>query len=688
MKQPDKKVTGIKGNEKKQLADKKGKKNIKKTSDSEEVSPKTVKMQKEDHDGHNHDEHSDDDGHNHIGEEDSGWKSHWQLLLAIVILFSMLTLEFGFNYIPQFPVNLIVFSIAYLLAGYNVLYMAWRKAIRFDFFNEFFLMSVATIGAFAIGSYSEGVAVMAFYSIGEWFQDAAVNRAKRSIKALLDIRPDEVTVIRNGKAIVINPKEVALDEIIRVKPGEKVALDGELLSDKGSFNTAALTGESKPDSKEKGDTVFAGMINLNTVSEIKVTSLFTDSKLSKILEMVQDATARKSQTQLFISRFAKIYTPIVFALAVAVCLVPYFFVDPYVFSIWFYRALVFLVISCPCALVVSIPLGYFGGIGLASRNGILFKGSNFLDVMTGINAVVMDKTGTLTEGVFKVQEIITKDIEEPYLVKLAAAIESQSTHPIGIAIVQHAGTEKGKALSIAGVEEISGHGLKGKIDGKEVLAGNTKLMKKFKIDYPAEIDSIVYTIVVVAVDKKYKGHITIADKIKEDAAQAIKELHALNIKTVMLSGDKQAVVDEVAKKLGIDNAYGDLLPEDKVKKVQELKNQGKHIAFVGDGVNDAPVVALADAGIAMGGLGSDATIETADIVIQNDQPSKIVSAIKIGKITKQIVWQNIVLAMVVKLIVLGLGAGGIATLWEAVIADVGVALLAILNAVRIQKMKL
>jgi len=685
-----KKPSDTKENAKKPSADKKEKKSVKKINDSEEVNPKAIKMEKEEHDGHNHEEHSNDDGHDHDNDsqEDSGWKSHWQLLLAILILLVMLTLEFGFAYVPEFPINLIIFSIAYLLAGYNVLYMAWRKAIRFDFFNEFFLMSVATIGAFAIGSYSEGVAVMAFYSIGEWFQDAAVNRAKRSIKALLDIRPDEVTVIRNGKAGVVNPKEVKLEEIIRIKPGEKVALDGELISEKASFNTAALTGESKPDSKAKGDTVYAGMINLNTVAEIKVTSLFTDSKLSKILEMVQDATARKSQTQLFISRFAKIYTPIVFALAVAVCLIPYFFVDNYSFNEWFYRALVFLVISCPCALVVSIPLGYFGGIGLASRNGILFKGSNFLDVMTAINAVVMDKTGTLTEGVFKVQEIVTKDIEEPYLVKLAAAIESQSTHPIGIAIVQHAGTEKGKALSIAEVEEISGHGLKGKIDGKEVLAGNTKLMKKFKIEYPAEIDSIVYTIVVVAVDKKYKGHITIADKIKEDAAQAIKELHALNIKTVMLSGDKQAVVEEVAKKLGIDNAYGDLLPEDKVKKVQDLKNEGKHIAFVGDGVNDAPVVALADAGIAMGGLGSDATIETADIVIQNDQPSKIVTAIKIGKLTKQIVWQNIILAMTVKLIVLGLGAGGIATLWEAVIADVGVALLAILNAVRIQRMKL
>lgn len=636
---------------------------------------------------HNHVEEQADDKKAVVIKDNTGWKSHWQLLLALMILFAMLTLEFGFMYVPEFPVNFIIFGIAYLLSGYNVLYLAWRKAIRLDFFNEFFLMSVATIGAFAIGSYSEGVAVMAFYSIGEWFQDAAVNRAKRSIKALLDIRPDEVSVVRKDNVEVVNPKDVVLNEIIRVKPGEKVALDGELVSEKASFNTAALTGESKPDTKTEGDVVYAGMINLNTVTDIKVTSLFTDSKLSKILEMVQDATARKSQTQLFISRFAKIYTPIVFALAVVVCFVPYFFVSDYNFSDWFYRSLVFLVISCPCALVVSIPLGYFGGIGLASRNGILFKGSNFLDVMTAIDTVVMDKTGTLTEGVFKVQEIVTKDIEEHYLVKLAATIESQSTHPIGMAIIEHAGKNATKGLSVADVEEISGHGLKGTIDGKEVLAGNTKLMKKFNIEYPAEIDSIVYTIVVVAVDKKYKGHITIADKIKEDAVQAIKSMHALNIKTVMLSGDKQSVVDEVAKKLGIDNAYGDLLPEGKVEKVQTLKDRGNHIAFIGDGVNDAPVVALADAGIAMGGLGSDATIETADIVIQNDQPSKIVTAIKVGKLTKQIVWQNIIIAMAVKLIVLGLGAGGIATLWEAVIADVGVALLAILNAVRIQRMR-
>ena len=564
---------------------------------------------------------NDGHSHDHTGDEIAGWKSHWQLLLSLAILMIMLVFQFGFQYIPAFPFNLLIFSIAFLLAGYNVLYMAFRKAKRFDFFNEFFLMSVATIGAFAIGSYSEGVAVMVFYSIGEWFQDSAVSKAKRSIKALLDIRPDEVTVMRNGAPQVIHPNEIQIDEIIQVKAGEKVALDGELNSDTATFNTSALTGESKPDTKRKGEAVFAGMINLDRVSEVKVTSLFKDSKLSKILEMVQDATARKSQTQLFISRFAKVYTPIVFALAVAVCLVPYFFVHPYIFDVWFYRALVFLVISCPCALVVSIPLGYFGGIGLASKNGVLFKGSNFLDVITKVNVVIMDKTGTLTKGVFKVQEVAVKDIDEKELIKITAAIESHSTHPIAKAIVEYAG-DVIKNAKIENVEEVSGHGLKGTIDDKNILAGNIKLLKKFSIEYPSGIESIADTIVVVAVNDKYAGYITIADEIKEDAKQAIEEMHKLNIETVMLSGDKQAVVDKVAKALGIDKAYGDLLPEGKVEKVQGIKDAGKHITFVGDGVNDAPVVALADAGIAMGGLGSDATIETADIVIQNDQPSK------------------------------------------------------------------
>ncbi len=627
---------------------------------------------------HNHDEE--------LQSEKTVWKTHWDLLLALFILIVLLTLEYAFKIKLSEIASFIINAIAYLLAGRKVLDLAFRKSKRGDIFNEFVLMSVATIGAFIIGEYEEGVAVMVFYQIGEWFQDVAVSNAKRSIKALLDIRPDEVTVIRNNAPLIADPSIVELNETIQVKPGEKVALDGELLSENASFNTAALTGESKPDTKYKGEAIFAGMINLNTVAEIKVKSLFKDSKLSKILEMVQDATARKSQTQLFISRFAKVYTPIVFFLAIAVCFVPYFFVADYVFQTWFYRALVFLVISCPCALVVSIPLGYFGGIGLASRHGILFKGGNFLDVMTKINAVVMDKTGTLTKGVFKVQKVVANRIDEKELIKLTAALEKNSTHPIAKAITDYAG-DTTNGVKTEDVEEISGHGLKGKVEGKNVLAGNIKLLKKYSISYPSDLETIVDTIVVVAVNNQYTGYITIADEIKEDAVQAIKDMHDLKIKTVMLSGDKQSVVDEVAKTVGIDEAYGDLLPEGKVEKVQQLKDAGKHIAFVGDGVNDAPVVALADAGIAMGGLGSDATIETADIVIQNDQPSKIVTAIKIGKITRSIVWQNITIAMVIKVIVLILGAGGIATLWEAVIADVGVALLAILNAVRIQRMK-
>lgn len=635
--------------------------------------------------------HNDDDGHNHSGinghqYDNSSWKSHWDLIVAFAILFVMLVLQYGFDTVFPNTVNLIIYGSAYLLAGWKVLELAFRKLKRLDFFNEFFLMSTATLGAFAIGEYSEGVAVMVFYSVGEWFQESAVNRAKRSIKALLDVRPDKVSVMRDGSTRTVAPATVKLEETILIKPGEKVALDGELISESASFNTAALTGESKPDTKREGDQILAGMINLNSVAEVKVKALFRDSKLSKILEMVQDATARKSQTQLFISKFAKFYTPIVFFLAVAVCFLPYFFVANYDFNDWFYRSLVFLVISCPCALVVSIPLGYFGGIGLSSKHGILFKGGNFLDVMTKINVVVMDKTGTLTKGVFKVQKVVAQGINEKELVRLAAILESNSTHPVAKAIVEYAGDVINNAKA-ENVEEIAGHGLKGKVEGKEILAGNLKLLEKFSIGYPVEVGQVVDTIVVIAIDGIYAGYITIADEIKEDAADAIKQMHALNIKTVMLSGDKQAVVDMVAKKLGIDAAFGDLLPAGKVEKVQQLKNEGMRIAFAGDGVNDAPVVALADAGIAMGGLGSDVTIETADIVIQNDHPSKIVSAIKIGNITRNVVWQNIILAMVVKMAVLGLGAGGIATLWEAVIADVGVAFLAILNAIRIQRMQ-
>lgn len=631
-------------------------------------------------------QHKIHDAHSH-GAEETTWKAHWDLLLALVILITLLVLEYGVGLaIPDIPL-LSINLIAYLLAGRKVLDLAWRKSKRGDFFNEFVLMSVATIGAFVIGEYEEGVAVMVFYQIGEWFQDSAVNRAKRSIKALLDIRPDEVTVLRDGKSEVTNPSKVELGENIQVKPGEKVALDGELISEKNSFDTAALTGESKPDTKYRGEQVLAGMINLNRVAEVKVTALFRDSKLSKILEMVQDATARKSHTQLFISRFAKVYTPIVFFLALALCLVPYFFVAEYVFQEWFYRSLVFLVISCPCALVVSIPLGYFGGIGLASRNGILFKGGNYLDVMTQVKTVVMDKTGTLTKGVFNVQQVVPNGIEKQELIRIAAALEKNSTHPIARAVTAYA-NKIHEGLQASGIEEVAGHGLKGTVDGKDVLAGNLKLLKKYGIGYPSEVEEVADTLVVIAIDNKFAGYITIADEIKEDAQKAIKDLHGLGIKTMMLSGDKQSVVDQVAKVLGIDEAYGSLLPEDKVEKVEKLKQEGRKLAFVGDGVNDAPVIALADVGMAMGGLGSDATIETADVVIQNDQPSKIAAAIKAGKMTRNIVWQNIILAMAVKGIVLILGAGGVASLWEAVIADVGVALLAIMNAVRIQGIKL
>jgi Zn2+/Cd2+-exporting ATPase len=528
---------------------------------------------------------------------------------------------------------------------------------------------------------------MLFYAIGEVFQTLAVKRAKANIKTLLDQRPDEVTILTNNQAQTISAEAVQIGDIIQLKSGEKLGLDGELMSETASFNTSALTGESKPDTKEKGETVLAGMINLNTVAQVKVTTAYTDSKLSKILEMVQNATAQKAPTELFIRKFAKIYTPIVVLLAILITVLPYFFVENYVFSQWLYRALVFLVISCPCALVISIPLGYFGGIGAASKNGILFKGSNFLDLIANIKNVVMDKTGTMTEGVFKVQEVVLKpEFNKDEIMAMVNTLESQSTHPVATAIHQFVG-KVDSSIELKNVEEISGHGLKSEVKGKELLVGNFKLMDKFSITYDIDPTTIVFTLIAIAYDKKFVGYLTIADSIKADAQEAVDKLHSMNVKTTMLSGDKSNVVRFVADKLSIDNAFGDLLPEDKVNKVKEIIARNETVAFVGDGVNDAPVVALSNVGIAMGGLGSDATIETADVVIQDDKPSKIAMAINIGKQTKRIVWQNISLAFAVKAIVLVLGAGGLATMWEAVFADVGVALLAILNAVRIQRMK-
>ena len=636
------------------------------------------------------DNHSDDDGHdhNHSNEE----KSTFQMFLPAIISFVLLMVAIGFdNYFPQswFTgwVRIIWYVVAYAPVGFPVIKEAFVAIKKGEIFSEFLLMSIATIGAFAIAEFPEGVAVMLFYAIGEIFQTLAVQRAKANIKSLLDQRPDEVIIIENNVAKTIKAATAKIGDIIQLKAGEKLGLDGELLSDTASFNTAALTGESKPDTKAKGETVLAGMINLNSVCQVKVTTAYTDSKLSKILEMVQDATAKKAPTELFIRKFAKIYTPIVVLLAILICVVPMLFVADYQFRDWLYRALVFLVISCPCALVISIPLGYFGGIGAASKNGILFKGSNFLDVMASIQNVVMDKTGTMTEGVFKVQEVVfNSDFNQTEILQLVNALESQSTHPVATAIHQYVG-KIDSTIILKDVEEISGHGLKSLVKGKELLVGNFKLMDKFSIKYDIDPTSIVYTLIAVAYDKKFVGYITIADSIKEDAQITIDKLKALNIKTTMLSGDKNTVVQFVAKSLDITNAYGDLLPEDKVNKVKEIIAKNETVAFVGDGVNDAPVVALSNVGIAMGGLGSDATIETADVVIQDDMPSKIPMAINIGKQTKKIVWQNITLAFAVKAIVLVLGAGGLATMWEAVFADVGVALLAILNAVRIQRMR-
>ena len=630
------------------------------------------------HSGHDHD---------HGGEN----QSVLELFLPSVISFVLLGVAISFDHLFSQTwfsgwIRIAWYVVAYLPVGFPVLKDSYQSIKRGDVFSEFFLMSIATVGAFAIGQYAEGVTVMLFYSIGELFQMLAVRKAKSDIKLLLDQRPDVANVLEGQKVISKKAYDVKIGEIIELKPGEKLALDGKLLSDYATFNTAALTGESKPDSKTKGDSILAGMINLNSVALVEVTTAFTDSKLSKILEMVQEATTKKAPTELFIRKFAKIYTPIIVYLAITICLVPLLFVDEYVFKDWLYRALIFLVISCPCALVISIPLGYFGGIGAASKNGILFKGSTFLDVMAAIQVVVMDKTGTLTKGVFKVQKVVAIGISEVDLVKYTAAIEAKSTHPVGSAIVAFA-NENYNEVTVTDVTEIPGMGLKGRVNGNEIAVGSPKLMKKINVDYDVRLDTIPYTTIVVAFNQKYAGHFIIADEIKEDAKTAIASLHKLKIKTILLSGDNQAVVSAVAKELNIDEAFGNLLPEHKVEKVESLLKQKFKVAFVGDGVNDAPVIALADAGIAMGGLGSDATIETADIVIQNDQPTKIFTAINIGRKTKQIVWQNITLAFVVKLIVLILGAGGLATMWEAVFADVGVALLAILNAVRIQRMK-
>ena len=620
---------------------------------------------------------------------------YWKVMLSLVMLVAggiMNQLDIAF--FKENTVSLVWYVLAYLPVGLPVIKEAWESILQKDYFSEFTLMSVATLGAFYIGEYPEGVAVMLFYSVGELFQDRAIDKAKRNISALLDVRPEKAMVVRGNEIVTVNPKSVFINEIIEIKAGERVPLDGIMLNEIAAFNTAALTGESVPRDIRKGEEVLAGMIVTDKVIRMKVTKPFDKSALARILELVEDASERKAPAELFIRKFARIYTPIVIGLAFLIVLIPYIysFINPlfgFVFNDWLYKALVFLVISCPCALVISIPLGYFGGIGAASRLGILFKGGNYLDAITRVNTVVFDKTGTLTEGVFEVESCeVIPGVSKEELIRIIASVEKNSTHPIAKAIVSYAEKKKIGLTAAENIEEVAGYGLMTEVDGEKVLVGNARLLSKYSIEFPAYILSITETTVVCAVGNKYIGYITLSDVLKDDAADTVRSLKELNIKNIqILSGDKQSIVSIFANKLGLTRAYGDLLPEGKVEHMEKLKeNKDNRIAFVGDGMNDAPVLALSDVGIAMGGLGSDAAIETADVVIQTDQPSKVATAIKVGRCTRRIIWQNVSLAFGVKLLVMVLGASGIATLWEAVFADVGVTLIAIVNAIRIQKM--
>ncbi|UYU83427.1 cadmium-translocating P-type ATPase [Bacteroides thetaiotaomicron] len=631
----------------------------------------------------------------HIEKKESIFAEYWKVGLSFILLISgiiMNALELPFFREGYF--SLIWYVVAYLPVGLPVMKEAWESMKDKDYFSEFTLMFVATLGAFYIGEYPEGVAVMLFYSVGELFQEKAVDKAKRNIGALLDVRPEEAAVVRDERVVIENPQSVKVGETIEIKTGGRVPLDGMMLNEVAAFNTAALTGESVPRSIRMGEEVLAGMIVTDKVIRIKVIRPFDKSALARILELVQNASERKAPAELFIRKFARVYTPIVIGLAVLIVLLPFIYslITPqflFTFNDWLYRALVFLVISCPCALVVSIPLGYFGGIGAASRLGILFKGGNYLDAVTKINTVVFDKTGTLTKGTFEVQFCNCESgVSEEELIRMIASVESSSTHPIAKAVVNYAGQRDIELSSVTDSKEYAGLGLEAAVNGIQVLAGNGRLLSKFQIEYPPELLSITDTIVICAIGNKYAGYLLLSDSLKEDARIAIQNLKALGIHNIqILSGDKQSIVSNFAEKLGISEAYGDLLPDGKVKHLEELRQHTENqVAFVGDGMNDAPVLALSNVGIAMGGLGSDAAIETADVVIQTDQPSKVAEAIKVGKLTRRIVWQNISLAFGVKLLVLILGAGGLATLWEAVFADVGVALIAIMNAVRIQKM--
>ena len=605
-------------------------------------------------------------------------------------------------FVPKtlFIPKLAVFLVSYLVIGGNVLLSAFKNILNGQVFDENFLMAIATIGAFAIGEYPEGVAVMLFYQLGELLQGIAVNNSRKSIVSLMDIRPDYAN-IKVGEGIKkVSPEEIKVGEIIVVKPGEKVPLDGKIVKGASTFDTSALTGESLPREAKAGDDVLSGFINKNGLIEIQVAKVFSESTVSKILYLMENAGSKKSKTENFITKFARYYTPAVVITALIVAIFPPLLIQGATFSDWIYRALIFLVVSCPCALVISIPLGFFGGIGGASRHGILIKGTNYLEVLNDLESVVMDKTGTLTKGIFKVTEVNAEnnikinnfennktELTKPLLLKYAAHIEKFSNHPIAQSIVAEYENSASKVDEnvVKDFEEISGFGIKVNINNHQFLAGNSKLMNLENITFDKKEN--LGTAIYLAADGKYIGNILISDEVKEDSARAIKGMKENGVKEiVMLTGDNEAIGKNIAEKLGIDKVFTELLPNEKVEKLEEIyktKSEKGKIAFVGDGINDAPVLARADLGIAMGGAGSDAAIEAADVVIMNDEPSKIVTAIKIAKKTKEIVWQNITIAFAIKIVVMALGLFGDATMWEAVFADVGVALLAVLNATRV-----
>ena len=610
-------------------------------------------------------------------------KRLWRIIIGAAVLATAVLLSLNNEWL-----QIALFIISYIIVGGDVVKRAVKNIFKGQVFDENFLMSIATIGAFFIGEYPEGVAVMLFYQVGELFQSYAVGKSRKSIASLMDIRPDYANVKKGDELVKVDPDEVQIGDIILIKAGEKIPLDGKVIEGSSMIDTSALTGESVPREVEVGSDILSGCININGVITAEVTKEFGESTVSKILDLVENASSKKSNSEQFITKFARYYTPVVVIIAVFLAIIPPLVIDGATFSDWIYRALAFLVVSCPCALVISIPLSFFGGIGGASKKGVLVKGSNYLEALAETEIVVFDKTGTLTKGVFNVQEVHPEGVSKEELLELTAHAESYSNHPISLSLKRAYSKEIDNGR-ISDVEEISGHGVIATVDGKKVMVGNIKLMKM--MDIPYFKGELIGTIVHVAVNNKYIGYIVIADEVKEDSAQAIKELKAANIKqTVMLTGDNKSIGSKVAKELGLDKVYAELLPADKVEKLEELfsqKSKKGKLAFVGDGINDAPVLARADIGIAMGGLGSDAAIEAADVVIMTDEPSKIATTMKISKKTLKIAHQNIVFAIGIKIIVLILSTFGITTMWAAIFADVGVTIIAVLNAFRALNVK-